>query len=105
MRSPFPFWGLSTLFLSWAVSSAAAHPGPPEVWENRMLVHTVNVERSYARETVNVVVANTSPERQSTYYLPFPVDTFDKVTTLEVKDKNDLTARFVAEKQPRDERR
>ena len=45
------------------------------------------MEKGYARETVNVVVENVDKEPQSTYYLAFPSEVFDKVGGLEVRDR------------------
>lgn len=60
---------------------------PPQVFKNTNLVRNTNLEKGYIRETVNVVVENVDKQPQSDYYLPFPADVFDKVGSLEVRDK------------------
>ncbi|KAL4934991.1 hypothetical protein BDV06DRAFT_141228 [Aspergillus oleicola] len=60
---------------------------PPQVFKNVNLVRNTNLEKGYARETINVVVENVDKQPQSEYYLPFPTDLFDRVGGLEVRDK------------------
>lgn len=60
---------------------------PPQVFKNTNLVRNTNLEKSYVRETINVVVENVDKQPQSEYYVPFPVDVFDHVGGFEVRDK------------------
>ncbi|KAL4901918.1 hypothetical protein BDW74DRAFT_159203 [Aspergillus multicolor] len=62
---------------------------PPQVFKNVNLVRNTNLEKSYARETINVVVENVDKQPQSEYYLSFPSDVFDRVGGLEVRNKKD----------------
>lgn len=62
---------------------------PPQVFKNVNLVRNTNLEKGYARETVNVVVENVDKQPQSDYYLPFPSDVFDRVGGLEVRNKKE----------------
>ena len=50
-------------------------------------MHIINLERSYPRELVNVVIENTSKEPQDEYFIPFTAEQIEKVGALEVKDK------------------
>ena len=62
---------------------------PPQHWRNINLVRNVNLEKSYPRETVNVVIENIDHEPQSEYYLPFEQGTIAHVGGVEVKDKKE----------------
>lgn len=64
---------------------------PPQVWENANLVRNTNLEKSYVRETINLVITNVDSEAQSAYYFPFDYDTIGKVGGFEVRDKKDDT--------------
>lgn len=61
---------------------------PPQVFQHTNLVRTVNLEKEYPRETVNVVVENIDNGPQQDYYLPFTQDLIGRVGGFEVKDKN-----------------
>ena len=65
---------------------------PPRVWENTDVIRTVNLEKEYARETINVIIKNIDKEPQSEYYLPFDATTIARVGVLEVKDKKNAEA-------------
>lgn len=60
---------------------------PPQVFKNTNLVRNTNLEKSYVRETINVVVENVDKQPQSDYYIPFPSDVFDRIGGFEVRDK------------------
>lgn len=60
---------------------------PPQVFKNTNLVRNTNLEKSYVRETINVVVENVDKQPQSEYYIPFPSEAFDRVGGFEVRDK------------------
>ena len=63
---------------------------PPAVFENVNLVRNINLEKSYPRETINVVIKNVGKEPQSEYYLPFETDLMSRVGGLEVRDRKDI---------------
>jgi oligosaccharyltransferase complex subunit alpha (ribophorin I) len=62
---------------------------PPAVFENVNLVRNINLEKSYPRETINVVIKNVDKEQQSEYYLPFEADMLSRLGGLEVRDRKD----------------
>ncbi len=61
---------------------------PPQVFRHTNLVRTINLDKGYVRETINVVVENVDKKAQSEYYIPFNADTIGKVGGLEVRDKD-----------------
>ncbi|RAL07579.1 dolichyl-diphosphooligosaccharide--protein glycotransferase subunit OST1 [Aspergillus homomorphus CBS 101889] len=61
---------------------------PAQVFKNTNLVRNTNLEKSYLRETINVVVENVDKQAQSDYYLALPSDLYNKVGVLEVRDKS-----------------
>lgn len=67
---------------------------PPQVFKNINLVHIINLERGYPRESVNVVIENTSKEPQHEYFIPFTAEQIEKIGGLEVRDKKDADAGF-----------
>ena len=62
---------------------------PPQVFKNINLVRNVNLQKGYARETVNLVIENTDSKPQDEYYIPFKAEEIGKVGGLEVRDKKD----------------
>jgi len=60
---------------------------PPQHFQNNNLVRSINLEKSYPREYINVVIENISPSPQDEYYIPFEGDRVGKIGSLEVKDK------------------
>lgn len=64
---------------------------PPQVWENTNLVRHTNLEKSYVRENINLVITNTDKAPQSEYYFPFDYDVIGKVGGFEARDKKDET--------------
>jgi oligosaccharyltransferase complex subunit alpha (ribophorin I) len=65
---------------------------PPQVFKNVNLVHIVDLEKGFPRETINVVIENTSKEPQDEYFIPFTSEQMEKVGVLEVRDKKDADA-------------
>jgi oligosaccharyltransferase complex subunit alpha (ribophorin I) len=63
---------------------------PPQVFKNANLVRTTNLDKAYARETVNVVIENIDSQPQTEYYLPFESGLLSRVGGLEVRDKKDV---------------
>ncbi|CBF79447.1 hypothetical protein AN7472.2 [Aspergillus nidulans FGSC A4] len=62
---------------------------PPQVFKNVNLVRNTNLEKGYARETINVVIENVDKQPQSEYYLSFPSDIFEQIGGLEVRNKKE----------------
>ncbi|KUM57916.1 hypothetical protein ACN42_g9258 [Penicillium freii] len=60
---------------------------PPQVFKNTNLVRNTNLEKSYVRETINVVVENVDKKPQNDYYIPFSAEVFDRIGGFEVRDK------------------
>ncbi|KAF2478117.1 oligosaccharyltransferase alpha subunit [Lindgomyces ingoldianus] len=60
---------------------------PPQVFKNANLVRTTNLDKSYPRETINVIIENVDSKPQSEYYLPFESGLISRVGGFEVKDK------------------
>jgi oligosaccharyltransferase complex subunit alpha (ribophorin I) len=60
---------------------------PPQVFENANLVHIISLEKNYAKESINVLVKNVSPEPQDEYYLPLTSEQMERVGGVEVKDR------------------
>ncbi|KAI1383511.1 Ribophorin I [Hypoxylon trugodes] len=64
---------------------------PPQVFKNANLVHVISLEKNYAKENINVLIENSSPESQDEYFLPFTSDQMEKIGGIEVKDRKDAT--------------
>ncbi|GIZ48857.1 hypothetical protein CKM354_001190100 [Cercospora kikuchii] len=62
---------------------------PPKHFRNVNLVRNINLEKSYPRETINVVIENIDAKAQSEYFLPVEQGLLGRVGGLEVKDKKD----------------
>ena len=60
---------------------------PPQVFKNVNLLRNTNLEKSYVRETINVVIENVDKQPQTDYYIPLPYETMGKIGGLEVRDK------------------
>lgn len=60
---------------------------PPQVFKNVNLVHVINLEKSYPKESVNVVIENIASTPQDEYFIPFTAEQMDKVGGLEVRDR------------------
>ncbi|KAI1264294.1 oligosaccharyltransferase alpha subunit [Xylariaceae sp. FL1019] len=62
---------------------------PPQVFKNANLVHIISLEKNYAKESINVVIENISPDPQDEYFLPFTTQQMEKIGAFEVKDRKD----------------
>ena len=62
---------------------------PPQVFRNTNLIQNINLEKSFVRTIVNVVIENTDGKPQDEYYIPFDGEAIGKVGGLEVRDKKD----------------
>lgn len=67
---------------------------PPQVFKNANLVHSINLEKSYPKESINVVIENIATEPQDEYYLPFTSRQMETIGALEVKDRKDPDSGF-----------
>ena len=64
---------------------------PPKVFKNTNLVRSVNLEKGYVKESINVVIENIDSSPQSEYYIPFDPETIGRVGGLEIRDKKDAS--------------
>lgn len=64
---------------------------PPQNFRNINLVRVVNLEKSFPRNIINVVIENVSSEPQDQYFLPFTKHEAEKLGVLEVRDKKDTS--------------
>merc|ERR1711939_581176 len=62
---------------------------PPPHFRNVNLVRNINLEKSYPRETINVVVETVDAQPHREYYLPFEQGTLGRIGGLEAKDKKE----------------
>lgn len=62
---------------------------PPRHFRNVNLVRNINLEKSYPRETINVVIENIDSKPQSEYFLPFEQGLLGRIGGLEAKDKKE----------------
>ena len=62
---------------------------PPKHFRNVNLVRNINLEKSYPRETINVVIENIDKAAQNEYYLPFEQGSLGRVGGLQVVDKKE----------------
>jgi len=60
---------------------------PPQVFKNVNLVHVINLEKSYPKESINVVIENIASTPQNEYFIPFTAEQMEKIGALEVKDR------------------
>ena len=60
---------------------------PVAAFENTNLVRTINLDKGYVRETINVLVTNTDKAPQSDYYVPFEYDVIGRVGGFDARDK------------------
>lgn len=108
MRSLSLFAGCATALLSFAQAQSnvtaplaskqilASTFTPPQVFQQNNLVRTINLEKEYPRETINVVIENTDKKPQDEYYLPFEQDLIARIGGFEVRDKNNADVIFPA---------
>ncbi|KAH0551589.1 hypothetical protein GP486_007192 [Trichoglossum hirsutum] len=60
---------------------------PPQVFRNVNLVRTINLEKAYPRDMINVIIENIDKKPQDEYFLPFESGLLEKVGAFEVRDK------------------
>lgn len=62
---------------------------PPQTFKNVNLVHIINLEKSYPKESINVVIENTASTAQDEYFIPFTSSQMETIGGFEVKDRKD----------------
>lgn len=62
---------------------------PPQVFRNVNLVHIVNLEKGYPKESINVAIENIGSTAQDEYFVPFTSQQMAIIGGLEVKDRKD----------------
>ncbi|KAF8852035.1 Ribophorin I [Acephala macrosclerotiorum] len=62
---------------------------PPQNFKNVNLVHIINLEKSYPKESINVIIENTASTAQDEYFIPFTSSQMETIGGLEVKDRKD----------------
>ncbi|CAL3973259.1 hypothetical protein PZA11_005541 [Diplocarpon coronariae] len=62
---------------------------PPQDFKNVNLVHIINLEKSYPKEFINVLIENVAGFAKDEYYLPFTSRQMETIGALEVKDRKD----------------
>lgn len=60
---------------------------PAQVFRNVNLVHVINLEKNYPKESINVVIENIDSKPQDEYYIPFTSEQMEKIGVLEVRDR------------------
>jgi len=95
---------IATAVLSFAATAISAETGnltkpltsriilpanfkPPQTFQNVNLVHYINLEKSYPKESINVVIENIASTAQDEYFIPFTSSQMATIGGLEVKDK------------------
>ncbi|KAJ6260629.1 dolichyl-diphosphooligosaccharide--protein glycosyltransferase subunit 1 [Drechslerella dactyloides] len=79
----------ATLLL--AASHLASSLEVPQVFKNTNLLRTIDASKAYIRETIAVIIENTSDKPQTEYYLPLSVPGSSAVSFVECKDKKEGT--------------
>ena len=65
---------------------------PSQSFQNVNLLHTINLEKSYPKESINVVIENTASTDQDEYFLPFTARQMETIGGLEIRDRKDPEA-------------
>lgn len=60
---------------------------PSQTFKNVNLLHTINLEKSYPKESINVVIENIVSTPQNEYFLPFTARQMETIGSLEVRDR------------------
>ncbi|KAF3308307.1 dolichyl-diphosphooligosaccharide--protein glycosyltransferase subunit 1 [Orbilia oligospora] len=80
---------LATLLL--AASHLSSSLNIPPVFKNTNLLRTIDASKAYVKETIAVIIENTSHQPQTEYYLPLLVPGSSAVSYVECKDKKEGT--------------
>jgi oligosaccharyltransferase complex subunit alpha (ribophorin I) len=62
---------------------------PPQTFKNVNLVHIINLEKNYPKESINVAIENIASTPQDEYFIPFTSQQMTTIGGLEVKDRKD----------------
>ena len=62
---------------------------PAPVFKNVNLLRSINLEKGFVRESINVQIENIHSKAQDEYYVPFSAGVVDRVGGLEVRDRKD----------------
>lgn len=62
---------------------------PAQNFKNANLVHIINLEKNYPKESINVVIENVASTPQDEYFIPFTSQQMATIGGLEVKDRKD----------------
>ena len=62
---------------------------PAQVFNNVNLVHIINLEKGYPKESINVAIENIDGRPQDEYFIPFTSEQMAAIGSLEVKDRKD----------------
>lgn len=62
---------------------------PAQNFKNANLVHIINLEKTYPKESINVVIENIAKTSQDEYFIPFTSQQMATIGGLEVKDRKD----------------
>ena len=65
---------------------------PPQNFKNVNLVHIINLEKNYPKESINVVIENIASTPQDEYFIPFTSQQMETIGGLEAKDKKNADA-------------
>jgi oligosaccharyltransferase complex subunit alpha (ribophorin I) len=65
---------------------------PPQNFQNANLVHVINLEKGYPKESINVIIENIASTAQDEYFIPFTSAQMATIGGLEVKDRKDAEA-------------
>lgn len=63
---------------------------PPQFFQNVNLVHIINLEKSYPKESINVAIQNIAKTPQDEYFIPFTSRQMETVGGLEVRNRKDV---------------
>ncbi|CAG8961914.1 hypothetical protein HYFRA_00013714 [Hymenoscyphus fraxineus] len=65
---------------------------PAQNFKNANLVHIINLEKSYPKESINVLIENIASTAQDEYFIPFTTQQMATIGGLEVKDRKNPEA-------------
>lgn len=60
---------------------------PQQNFKNVNLLHSINLEKGYPKESINVVIENVASTAQDEYFIPFTSRQMETIGGLEAKDR------------------
>jgi oligosaccharyltransferase complex subunit alpha (ribophorin I) len=63
---------------------------PAQNFKNANLVHNINLEKTYPKESINVLIENIASTAQDEYFIPFTSEQMATIGGLEVRDRKNL---------------